>query len=117
MRWTLLVVFAVACSTGAKRDDGPPMPTAEPTKPDNGPKVFIETAHGEVPVNVEIVATEAKIERGLMYRQHLPPDDGMLFLASITMIQRWTAVGNVGLTLMGIILIRTKTVTVCRLVP
>jgi hypothetical protein len=27
-----------------------------------------------------VVATEAKIERGLMYREHLPPDAGMLFM-------------------------------------
>jgi uncharacterized membrane protein (UPF0127 family) len=31
-------------------------------------------------VSVEIVATEAKIQRGLMFREHLPPDQGMLFL-------------------------------------
>ncbi|HTR49216.1 MAG TPA: DUF192 domain-containing protein [Kofleriaceae bacterium] len=35
---------------------------------------------GNATVEVEIVATEAKIERGMMYRQHLPPDAGMLFL-------------------------------------
>ena len=35
---------------------------------------------GDVAVNVEVVATEAKIEKGLMYRQHLPLDAGMLFL-------------------------------------
>jgi len=35
---------------------------------------------GNAAVEVEVVATEAKIERGLMYRQNLPPDAGMLFL-------------------------------------
>jgi uncharacterized membrane protein (UPF0127 family) len=44
------------------------------------PKVYLSTPQGETSVSVEIVATEAKIERGLMYREHLPPDDGMLFL-------------------------------------
>ena len=44
------------------------------------PKVVLGTAAGDVTVSVEVVATEAKIQRGLMYRQHLPPDDGMLFL-------------------------------------
>jgi uncharacterized membrane protein (UPF0127 family) len=44
------------------------------------PKVYLSTPQGELAVSVEIVATEAKIERGLMYREHLPPDDGMLFL-------------------------------------
>jgi uncharacterized protein len=44
------------------------------------PRVLLSTPHGEVAVTVEVVATPAKIERGLMYREHLPPDDGMLFL-------------------------------------
>ena len=48
-----------------------PQPTA---------KVYLGTANGEVAVNVEVVATEAKIERGLMWRQNMPPDNGMLFL-------------------------------------
>jgi uncharacterized protein len=37
-------------------------------------------AIGDAKVTVEVVATEAKIEKGLMYREHLPPDGGMLFL-------------------------------------
>lgn len=44
------------------------------------PKVYLSTPQGDLAVSVEIVSTEAAIERGLMYRQHLPPDDGMLFL-------------------------------------
>jgi uncharacterized membrane protein (UPF0127 family) len=42
--------------------------------------VYVSTAKGDVPVKVEVVATEPKIEKGLMYRQHLPIDSGMLFL-------------------------------------
>jgi len=44
------------------------------------PKVYLSTPQGEVAVSVEIVATESAIERGLMFRQHVPPDQGMLFL-------------------------------------
>lgn len=44
------------------------------------PKVFLASPSGEVAVNVEVVKTKPKIQRGLMYREHLPPDDGMLFL-------------------------------------
>jgi uncharacterized membrane protein (UPF0127 family) len=44
------------------------------------PKVYIETPTGEVAVNVEVVATEAKVERGLMYREALALDAGMLFM-------------------------------------
>lgn len=44
------------------------------------PKVSLSTPQGDVTVSVEIVKTEAQIERGLMFREHLPPDQGMLFL-------------------------------------
>jgi len=58
----------------------PPTATTSDASAIAGPKVYLQSAKGEVAVNVEVVATEAKIERGLMYRRHLPPDAGMLFL-------------------------------------
>jgi len=81
VRWLVLVCIA-ACSSGSNRhDDGPP-PTPMPAPhPDaHPPAVYIAGGKGEVKIGVEVVATEAKIERGLMYREHLPPDDGMLFM-------------------------------------
>ena len=48
-----------------------------------GATVAITTPSGELTVNVEVVSTDAKIERGLMYREHLPPNDGMLFLLPV----------------------------------
>ena len=39
-------------------------------------------------MSVEVVATHATIERGLMYREHLPPDQGMLFLMNEE--RQWT---------------------------
>jgi uncharacterized membrane protein (UPF0127 family) len=83
-----LIVVLVACSSGPKRDDGPAVaPAAAPAR-DASPvsptpamaKVYLSTPQGEVPVSVEVVATMAKIERGLMFREHLPPDEGMLFV-------------------------------------
>ena len=52
------------------------------TPTQSGPKqvVYVESPQGEVAVNVEVVATEAKIERGLMYRQAMALDAGMLFM-------------------------------------
>jgi uncharacterized membrane protein (UPF0127 family) len=41
--------------------------------------VHVSTPAGERAVSVEVVRSEAAQARGLMYRQHLPPDDGMLF--------------------------------------
>src|SRR5205085_9642839 len=57
--------------------------TPPPTAPSPAmPKVHLSAPTGDVVVSVEIVSTEAQIERGLMYREHLPPDQGMLFLMS-----------------------------------
>ena len=43
------------------------------------PLVHIATPKGDVTVRVEVVATPPLIQRGLMYRQHMPMDAGMLF--------------------------------------
>ena len=86
MRFALISVLAcVACQTEVKHED-PPMPPKQPSPSDTQPqsatqsKVFVESPSGEVLVSVEVVATEAKIERGLMYREHLGLDAGMLFI-------------------------------------
>ena len=42
-------------------------------------KVIIETASGPVTVDAEVVYTQPLIEKGLMYRQFLAPNAGMLF--------------------------------------
>jgi uncharacterized membrane protein (UPF0127 family) len=68
-----------ACSGKATPpEETPPVtpPTDSPPRADTRPRVFV----GEAVVRVEVVATEPTIRKGLMYRQHLPPDDGMLFL-------------------------------------
>lgn len=50
----------------------PPLPTAE---------VVLEPEGGEpVTVQVEVAATDATRRRGLMFRRHMPPDGGMLFV-------------------------------------
>ena len=92
MRATLLLTVLViaGCEHPAKTDQpgsDSPTPTPTPT-PANGPKVIIATPSGDVAVDVEVVSTEAKIERGLMYRQNMPLDAGMLFL--LPEIKDWT---------------------------
>ena len=44
------------------------------------PTVSITTPRGEATVTVEIASTPDEIHRGLMFRDHLPPDAGMLFV-------------------------------------
>ena len=58
---------------------------ADPTAPDavvvfGGPdRVVIETAEGPVEFTVEVAATDEARQRGLMHRESLDPDAGMLF--------------------------------------
>lgn len=78
----LLAACACACTKdGNKRDDAPridPVVQQQPVGPQ--PKVHLSTPTGEVVVEVEVVSTPAKIQQGLMYREHLAPNAGMLFL-------------------------------------
>jgi uncharacterized membrane protein (UPF0127 family) len=87
VRIALLLTATIACSTNGKREDSaPPAPPSpaphagDTAGPYTGPKVVIATPDGDTEVKVEVVATEPKIQKGLMYRRHLPLDAGMLFL-------------------------------------
>jgi uncharacterized membrane protein (UPF0127 family) len=72
--------MAACSSNGAKRDEGDTMPPPKPEQPVAKPmKVYLSTPRGELAVEVEVVDTWPKIEKGLMYREHLPPEAGMLF--------------------------------------
>jgi len=85
----ILLAALGACSSSAKRDDSAAVApqahdnhaaAAAAPAPSTMPKVHLSTPTGDVTVEVEIVSTAAQIERGLMFREHLPPDQGMLFL-------------------------------------
>lgn len=79
----IFVLSWVACSNGAKKhDDARPMPNPQEAAPVDAAtaRVFLTGPQGDVSVTVEVVATPAKIMKGLMYREHLPVDAGMLFL-------------------------------------
>jgi uncharacterized membrane protein (UPF0127 family) len=82
-----VIAILGACSSGARRDEGaaattPPAKDATSGAATTMPRVYLSTPQGEIAVAVEVVATPAKIQRGLMFREHLPPDHGMLFLMS-----------------------------------
>jgi uncharacterized protein len=87
VRWILPLLAAAAataCSTSGKREEvstmSPPPDPPPAAAQANQPRVHLATPKGEVPVRVEVVATPPTIQRGLMFRQHLPLDAGMLFL-------------------------------------
>ena len=87
----LALLLLAGCEHPAKTDEKPAADTPTPTPtpaPANGPKVVITTPSGDITVNVEVVSTEAKIERGLMYRQAMALDAGMLFL--LPEVKDWT---------------------------
>jgi len=77
----VISILAAACSNSAKRDDAATTPTGPEAQAPVAPatKVIIDAAAGSQTVGVEVVYTPPKIERGLMYREHLAPDAGMLF--------------------------------------
>lgn len=87
----ILIAILGGCSSNTRHDDGPTVPSQAhdahpPSQPPPSPpaspmpKVHLSAPQGDVAVAVEIVSTPAQIERGLMFREHLPPDQGMLFL-------------------------------------
>jgi uncharacterized membrane protein (UPF0127 family) len=89
--FALASALAVAACTKSPRPsgDGDPAKTKTsamepspntPAPSDKRATVRFTGAKGEAVVSAEVVATPATIERGLMYRAHMPPDDGMLFL-------------------------------------
>ena len=106
----------VACTQTVAPDDHPTpqTPTAKPETPvANGPKVYLSTPTGEIAVDVEVVSTQGKIERGLMFRQHMAPDAGMLFLLGVD--KEWTFWMHNTLIPLDMIIIR-KSMTIAGIV-
>jgi uncharacterized protein len=81
----VVVVLAAACGGGdepetrgttSATDDAPATTTAET----EGPRVVIETGAGEVEFAVEVADDDEERQLGLMNRESLPADAGMIFL-------------------------------------
>ena len=80
MRIALVLLLALGCSNPPATGGTAPAPGAEPaTAPQarTGPRVIFPDGHV---VWVEIANDDELRAQGLMYRDHLPPDAGMLFL-------------------------------------
>jgi uncharacterized protein len=76
-----LVLAAFACDKGTRRDDPTPAPVEQQKVPVGPqPKVVLSGPDGDLTVNVEVVSSGPLLQKGLMYREHLATDAGMLFL-------------------------------------
>ena len=82
----LVLMFAAACGgDGDEPQAGGTISVAEATPPTTsaesaGPRVVIETDGGEVEVAVEVADDDEERQVGLMNRESLPADAGMLFV-------------------------------------
>lgn len=86
------IALVVACNKAPAADHGDGTSNAAtgavPSQPVQMPKVYVTGADGkELAVEVEVVRKPAELSRGLMYRRHLAPDRGMLFLMPEEAIQ------------------------------
>lgn len=79
----LVLLLAAGCEKASRRDDLAPGPDVPAKPPATQPKVYLSTPQGEVGVNVEVVSTPPRVQKGLMFREHLAPDAGMLFLMGV----------------------------------
>ena len=76
----LLTVLLAGASPPACRNGGPSGGAAPPVVAP-APTVVLQTSDARtIAVRVELARTEDERARGLMYRNHLEPDAGMLFL-------------------------------------
>ena len=76
-RAVLLLVALAACRAPSAPADRPGGPDAAPAPA----RVVLESPSGRVStVAVEVVRSEAEQARGLMFREKLGPDEGMLFV-------------------------------------
>jgi uncharacterized membrane protein (UPF0127 family) len=78
--------LAVGCSRGPARSDdrggGPTPPSALDASAQAASlaTVTVQGSAGATTVNVEVVKSRGMVQKGLMYRQYMAPDAGMLFL-------------------------------------
>ncbi len=77
-----LTLAAAGCKSGGHQASSPQAPGAAPS-------VVIQADGRAVPFRVELAVTPEEHARGLMYRSHLDPDAGMLFVFDDARVQRF----------------------------
>jgi uncharacterized membrane protein (UPF0127 family) len=74
-----LMLVVTAATVPACKNSGVPRP-ATGLADAAGPSVVVQTGEREVAFHVELARTPEERERGLMFREHLAADAGMLFV-------------------------------------
>jgi uncharacterized membrane protein (UPF0127 family) len=81
LRGALLVLALLGAACGACKSSASQRASASAAPADAvAPTVVVDTGERKVTFRVELARTEPEREKGLMYRDHLAPDAGMLFL-------------------------------------
>jgi uncharacterized membrane protein (UPF0127 family) len=78
-RVALLLWAVVPGLAACQNARSPAAPAGSTPGAANAPRVVLHGARA-VPIRVEVARTDSERERGLMYRNHLDPDAGMLFI-------------------------------------
>jgi uncharacterized membrane protein (UPF0127 family) len=78
----LAALLVAACKSA-----GHPAPAS--SSPSSAPTVVVQADGRSVPFRVEVALTPEEHARGLMYRSHLDPDAGMLFVFDEPRVQRF----------------------------
>jgi uncharacterized membrane protein (UPF0127 family) len=76
----VLCLLAACKNTGAQKQSANAAESTTPT-------VVVDTGQRRVTFRVEVARTGAEHERGLMFREHLPADTGMIFLFDRASVQ------------------------------
>lgn len=80
----LLSCFFAIMSCQTSSSTGPEMKTM-----DKAPTVYFENPESTISIQVELAITPEERSRGLMFRQRLPQDQGMLFIAPAPTVQKF----------------------------
>jgi uncharacterized membrane protein (UPF0127 family) len=87
-RGPLLVSLLAAWAAGACKNSAGQRQTASAAPADAvASTVVVDTGERKITFRVELARTEPEREKGLMYRDHLAPDAGMLFLFERSSVQ------------------------------
>ncbi|HTM22724.1 MAG TPA: DUF192 domain-containing protein [Kofleriaceae bacterium] len=119
-RTAVILVMMLGCSRSSeptkKVSPPPPDSSAPPPSKGNPPpaqkptaSVTLDSAKGPQKVWVEVVQRQNEVRRGLMFREHLPEDQGMLFLMGEEKVQTFY-MRNTLIPLDMIFITRDKTV-------